>query len=152
MTSMPLRYAISFMLSYGVFIGCVRAWADFMRDARGRPADGSSVFDLPSAGAEGCLIGAAGLLLGMAAAGVFAALGGLPLLLEAAFEVVFAGVMVRRISRKHRVGDWAATLVRNTWIYAAAALVVLVAVAAWLQSQAPAAHTLAQAVRALIAQ
>jgi hypothetical protein len=148
MASMPLRYAISFVLSYAVFVGCVRWWADFMRDERGESADWAG-FDVPSGDAEGCLILVAGVLLGMVAAGIFSALGGLPLLLEAAFEVVFAGVVVRRISRRHRVGDWVATLVRNTWIHAAAALLVLVAVAAVLQSLAPAAQTFAQAVRTI---
>lgn len=149
--SMPLRYAISFFLSYAVFVGCVRVWADYMREARGRDGDWGSSFDVPGADAEGCAILLAGLLLGMLLAGVFAMMGGLPLLLEAAFEVVFAGVVVRRISRKHRVGQWVSTLVRNTWMPALIALVVLVALAAWLQSQAPGAHTFGQAVRLLMA-
>jgi hypothetical protein len=151
MASMPLRYAISFVLSYGVFVGCVRWWADFMRDARGEPMDWGSSFDVPSADAEGCLIALAALVLGMVAATIFTVLGGLPLLLEVAFEIVFAGVVVRRISRKHRVGDWIATLVRRTWIHATCALLMLVALAAVLQSQVPAAQTFGQAVRVLMA-
>jgi hypothetical protein len=147
LASMPLRYAISFCLSYVVFIGCVRVWADYMRNERGGAGDWGSSFDVPSGDAEGCAILFVGLLLGMLAAGAFAMIGGLPLLLEAAFEVVFAGVVVRRISRKHRVGQWASTLVRNTWMPALIALAALVAVAAWLQAQAPGARTFGQAVR-----
>jgi hypothetical protein len=150
MANMPLRYAISFCLSYAVFVGCVRVWADYMRGEKGGSGDWDGSFDVPSGDAEGCAILFAALLLGMLAAGAFAMAGGLPLLLEAAFEVVFAGVVVRRISRKHRIGQWASTLVRHTWMPALLALVLLVAIAAWLQSQAPGARTFGQAVRALM--
>jgi hypothetical protein len=133
---------------------CVRAWADSLRtaDPGSTAGDLIDVADLASAGGgEGCLIAIAAFVLGVVVAALFAASGGLPLLLEAAFEVVFAGVIVRRISGHRRVGDWAETLLRNTWRHAAVALIVLVSLAAWLQSKAPETRTFAQAVRVLIA-
>lgn len=149
MNSMPLRYGLGFAFAYLVFMLCVRVWADFMRQERGGQADPGYLSDVPGADAEGCAVVAAVALLGLAVAALFALAGGLPLLLEAAFEVVFAGAVVRRVARKAIVGDWASVLVRNTWPHAAVALLVLVALAAWLQSRAPQAVTFAQAVRAL---
>jgi hypothetical protein len=154
MASMPLRYALSFGFSYLVFMLCVRVWADSLRtaDPGSTAGDLIDVADLASAGGgEGCLIAIAAFVLGVVVAALFAASGGLPLLLEAAFEVVFAGVIVRRISGHRRVGDWAETLLRNTWRHAAVALIVLVSLAAWLQSKAPETRTFAQTVRVLIA-
>jgi len=155
MASMPLRYALSFGFSYLVFMLCVRVWADTLRVAR--PGEGSGATDLldvtdfaSAGGGEGCLIAVAAFALGLVVAALFAATGGLPLLLEAAFEVVFAGVIVRRISGKRRVGDWAETLLRNTWRHAAVALIVLVSLAAWLQARAPDTRTFAQAVHVLM--
>jgi FtsH-binding integral membrane protein len=154
MASMPLRYALSFGFSYLVFMLCVRVWADSLRVARTDSVGGDllDVADVASIGdGEGCLIAVVALVAGMAIAALFAASGGLPLLLEAAFEVVFAGVIVRRISGRRRVGDWAETLLRNTWRHAAVALIVLVSLAAWLQARAPDTRTFAQAVHVLMA-
>ena len=117
MASMPLRYALSFGFSYLVFMLCVRVWADSLRVTHSADAGGNllDVADFASMdGGEGCAIAIVAFGLGLVAAALFAAAGGLPLLLEAAFEVVFAGVVVRRISGKHRVGEWAETLLRNT--------------------------------------
>jgi hypothetical protein len=108
MGSMPLRYALSFAFSYLVFMLCVRVWADSLRAAHPESRGGEwlDVADVASAGGgEGCLIAIAAMVLGLVVAALFAAMGGLPLLLEAAFEVVFAGVIVRRISGRRRVGD-----------------------------------------------
>jgi hypothetical protein len=147
MESMPHRYGFSFLLSYLVFVGCVRVWADFMRAERGGSGVGN--FDLPVADGEGCAILIACLLLGLLLAGLFALTGGLPLLLEVAFEVVFAGVIVKRLSRQQAVGNWLASLVRHTWLHALVAWVLLVAVAGWLQHRAPAVNTFAAAVKAI---
>ena len=57
--SMPLRYAISFVGSYAVFLLLVRLWAGFMHKDRdeglgwGDAVDGA---DLASADAEGCIV------------------------------------------------------------------------------------------------
>jgi hypothetical protein len=147
--NMPARYAISFFLSYLVFIGCVRVWADVVsREHSGGGWDGGAV-DLGGADGEGCLVVLAVLALGLAASAVFALVGGLPLLLEVAFEVAFAGVVVRRVSRRVIVGDWLGALIRNTWLAALVALIVLVTLAGVLQAMAPQAHTFGAAVKAL---
>lgn len=145
--SMPVRYALAFAFSYLVFMLCVRIWADTLRAERGAGGgDGFGGLDTGPVDAEGCAVVLAALALGMLAAGIFAATGGLPLLLEAAFEVAFAGVVVRRASRRQVLGSWAAVLVRNTWLHALGAALVLVIVAAVLQAKAPQARTFAQAV------
>lgn len=150
LSAMPLRYTLSFCLAYPVFLGAVRVWADFMKSERGEPLDASNV-DVPGAdlGGEGCLFVLLSMLMAFAAAGIFALTGGLPLLLEAAFEVVFAGVMVRRFSGVEVVGDWAGTLLRKTWRHALVTLALLLGVAVWLQRHAPEAKTFAEAVKTL---
>ena len=146
MTSMPLRYAAGFFASYLVFIGCVRIWADFMRTDRAQSSGGVDSFDVPFIDAEGCAVVAAVMLVSLVVAGLFAISGGLPLLLEVAFEVVFAGVVVRRLGGKEKVGAWASRLWQKTWLAALLALVILVALAAWLQAHAPGSQTFSQAV------
>jgi hypothetical protein len=149
MTQMALRYALSFALSYLVFLLAVRVWADFMRDERGGEAFDPGFVDVGVPDAEGCLFVVLLWLVALLLAGLFALAGGLPLLLEAAFEVVFAGVIVRRAARRQVLGDWLRVLVRNTWLPAVVALFALVTVAGLLQARAPQARTLAEAVRVL---
>lgn len=150
LTAMPLRYALSFALAYPVFLGAVRVWANFMKSERGEASDAGNI-GAPGGdlGGEGCLFVLAAMLIAMVVAGIFALTGGLPLLLEAAFEVVFAGVMVRRLSGIEVVGDWAGTLLRKTWRHALITLALLLAVAVWLQRHAPEAKTFAEAVKIL---
>lgn len=148
--SMPIRYALAFVFAYAAFGVCVRVWSDFMRAERGSGPDPSGGFDLPYVHAEGCAFAVAIGLAALLVAGLFALTGGLPLLLEVAFEVVFAGAVVRRAARKQVLGDWSGLLLRNTWRHAAAVLVLLVGVSAILQSKAPAAVTFSQAVRAWV--
>lgn len=70
------------------------------------------------------------------------------MLLEVAFEAAFAGVVVRRpLSGDLVLGDWKICLLKNTWRQALAGIVLLVALAGWMQSKAPQASTFAQAVR-----
>ena len=146
--SMPLRYGISFLLSYLVFIACVRHWANYMRAERGSAnADGG--LDFAGADSEGCLVVFAALIVGLLVAALFAMSGGLALLLEVAFEVAFAGIIVRRLSRKQKLGAWLGRLVRNTWLHALATLVVLVVVAAVLQGKAPQANTFSEVLKVL---
>lgn len=152
MSSMPARYAISLFLSYLVFIAAVRVWSDFVKADRrsdGGGWDGSGL-EMFGADAGGCLVVAAIFLVAMIVAAVFALTGGLPLLLEVAFEVAFAGVVVRRVSRTQLVGDWLGALIRNTWLHALVAFCALVTIAAVLQSRAPEATTFASAVKALL--
>jgi len=148
LAAMPLRYAISFALAYAVFLGAVRVWANAMKKERGDASWGGGGLDMPG-DPEGCAVVLAAVLVACVVAGLFALTGGLPLLLEAAFEVVFAGVMVRRLSGLEVLGDWAGTLFRKTWRHAAVTLALLLAVALWLQARAPEATTFAQAVKVL---
>lgn len=152
LVAMPLRYAISFALAYVVFLGAVRVWADFMKSERGSDSWEGGGVDVPVVDAEGCLLALATTLMACVAAALFALSGGLPLLLEAAFEVVFAGVMVRRLSGVEVVGNWAGTLLRKTWRHAGVVLLILCALAVWMQARAPEAKTFAQAVKAMRAQ
>ena len=66
-------------------------------------------------------------------------------MLEVAFEVAFAGTVVKRLGRTEIVGDWARRLLAGTWLHALVAL-LLVGVAAWLQHQAPRATKFSEAV------
>ena len=150
LAAMPLRYALSFPLAYAVFLAAVRVWADFMKSERGDGAWNAGDFGAPGGDlGEGCFFVLAAMLMAFLVAGLFALTGGLPLLLEAAFEVVFAGVMVRRLSRIEVVGNWAGLLLRKTWRHAGVMLVLLVALAVWLQERAPDAKTFAEAVKTL---
>ncbi len=143
--SMPLRYGLSFLLSYAVFFVCVRVWCNSVQHDR-RPVDG---FDLGGGGDEGCLWVLALLLAAFAIAALFWATGGFAALLEVAFEVAFAGTVVRRLSRTEVVGRWARTLFLGTWLHALAAFVLLVGTAAALQRAAPEATRFSQAAGAL---
>ena len=88
-------YALGFAFAYLVFMGCVRVWADFMRRERGEGIDLTGSGDAPVAmGFEGCAVVLAAAGLSLVVAGLFALTGGLPLLLEVAFEVVFAGAVL----------------------------------------------------------
>ena len=146
LTNMPLRYAISFALSYPVFFLCVRVWADFMRRERAGTWDLGPSIDIPLAG-EGCLILLVALILGFGLATVFAWIGGPTLLLEVAFEVVFSGTLVQRLGRTDMVGNWARALWLKTLPHALCVLIVLTGIAYWLQAKAPQAVTFAQAVK-----
>jgi hypothetical protein len=59
-------------------------------------------------------------------------------------------VAVRSLSGRHVLGNWKMRLPGNTWRQALACIVVLAAVAAWLQRQAPHADTFAAAVRTMM--
>ncbi len=143
-THMAGRYALAFALSYAVFFLCVRVWASQMRSARGSEDLGG--WDLPASDPDGCLMALGMLLLGAAAATAFALVGGPALLLEVAFEVVFAGVLVKRLGRLEPVGNWAGLLWRKTALAALVLGIGLVLLAAELQRRTPEAHTFAQAV------
>jgi hypothetical protein len=143
--NMPLRYALSFAISYPVFFGCVRIWADHMRRERGSESlDGLDVIPGVDLG-DGCFIFFAVSLLGFALATMFAWIGGPAMLLEVAFEVVFAGTLVKRMGRVEMVGDWARLLWLKTLPFALGVLLVLVAIAAWVHHEAPTASTFVQA-------
>jgi hypothetical protein len=156
-TSLPWRYAMAFLFAYLVFFSCARVWAGAMvRDgARSSDINLSNIVDISDVGSafagEGCafvivLIAISGLI-----SGIIYLTGGAPLLLEVAFELAFAGTLVRSVGKIERVGDWAAKLFWNTLPHALAAFVVCVGMAAWLQHQAPGTVTFSQAIHLLLA-
>lgn len=150
--NLPLRYAASFALSYAVFLVLVRLWADLMRQERSGDDWSNAIdgLDMLSGDAEGCFVVLAVWSAGLLAAAVFAMIGGMPLLLEVAFEVVFAGVVVRRARRIQVVGDWLGALLARTWIPAAVTAFLLICIAAYLQHKVPEARTLREALKVLI--
>jgi hypothetical protein len=150
--SLALRYAIAFLFAYACFFLAVRLWIEVAKKEPERQLDSAS-FDLvpyPADG-EGCLLALALLAAGFVVVGLFMAAGGAPLLLEAAFEAAFAGVIVRRpIAGDLVLGGWKARLFANTWKQALAGLAALLAIAYVLHARAPQATTLAEAVRAIL--
>ncbi len=150
-TSMPARYALSFAGAYAAFFLCVPIWCNSVRHDQFGGGGGWSGGDI-GGDPEGCLYVVAIGLAAFVVAGLFWASGGFAALLEAAFEVTFAGTVVRRLSHTEIVGHWARALFLNSWMQALAALVMLVGIAAALQRSAPGAHTFAQAIERLWAQ
>ena len=150
MTSMPLRYGLGFLLAYGVFFGCVRLWCNQV--AERRESGGGNLGLDGGVDGEGCLIVMAAIALGLLVASLFWMSGGAAALLEAAFEVAFAGTVVRRLGRTEIVGNWAGALFLNTWPQALAMLLVLIGIAATLQRTAPSTTTFADAVSVVWAQ
>lgn len=151
MASMPLRYALSTAVVYAAFFPAIRVWADHQRPLQTEHRGSSSwgdLGDVPADG-EGCLIALAVVALGFLAAGLVAAFGGFAVLLEVAFEVAFAGVLVRRaLHPSFAVGRWWQVLLRRTWLPALLMAALLVWAAAQLQQHAPQAHTLGEALAA----
>ena len=150
MTSMPARYGIGFVLAYGVFFACVRVWCNQV--AQRREASGSNLGLDNAVDGEGCLVVMAAIALGLLVASLFWMSGGVAALLEAAFEVAFAGTVVRRLGRTEVVGNWARALFVNTWPQALAMLLVLIGIAATLQRLAPGTTTFAEAASVAWAQ
>ena len=148
--SLPIRYSIAFVCAYGCFFLAVRIWINVVRR---EPHQQDGLLDLNGldmgGDAEGCLMVALLLILGFIIGGIFFGLGGAPMLLEAAFEAAFAGVVVRRLSGEFQLGDWKKRLLLNTWKSAVFGFILLVGIATWLQHQAPQASTFSEAVRAI---
>jgi hypothetical protein len=136
--AMPLRYAVSVLVGYGAFFLAVRVWADYQR---AHPADRSTSgegwpIDTPVVDAEGCLIVLALFAVGVVIAGVLSWLGS-AVMLEVAFEVVFAGILVRRMGKLDEVGQWAKVLLKRTWWLALLILIAVTSVAHHYQSKYP---------------
>jgi hypothetical protein len=148
--NLPLRYAITGVVAYAVFACCVRVWADFQKRIERKNTSTSELaeasLDAASSFDEaGCVvvIGVAlAWVLGIAAFGALWAFGGIAALLEVAFEVAFAGVVVRSLRKTETVGDWLGVLLRKTALPAALITLAAVGFAAWGQSRFPQAVTL----------
>lgn len=149
--NMPVRYAISFAGSYLVFAGLVRAWASYAQaypmhrsgDSGGGYVDGPFIAD------EGCFVVLGIGLFSLLMVGGVWLLGGFPLLLEVAFEVVFAGTVVRGIRPNFVLGQWFRLFLDLTWLRAALIAACFVGIAAALQAKAPTATTFAEAWRVI---
>ncbi len=115
MHSIPARYTISTVVSYGVFIWSVGIWC--RHASRPRKASSGTGWDLggfDTAGdGEGCLIVIAVLAIALLLSGIFWWVGGYAMLFEVAFEATFAGTMVYRTSKLHTLGNWWETLIRK---------------------------------------
>lgn len=146
---LPTRYAIAFLFAYACFFLAVRLWIEMVKhEPEQQPEQFSAAPDVGVVDGEGCLIVFVVLVVSFIVGGMFLAVGGAPLLLEAAFEAAFAGVVVRRPLLGDLVlGNWKMCLLKNTWKQALVGILLLVALVAWLQDQAPYANTFAAAIR-----
>jgi len=149
-TDMALRYALSAIVAYAVFFAAMRVWAEFQRT---EPAARSDLVDLadaahfPVVDGEGCLIALAMFLAALFGVVLLSVFGGFAALLEVAFEVAFAGVVVRRAFGPNIiVGRWWQVLLRRTWLPALLITVLLVVLAAQVQTRYPQSDTLGQAM------
>ena len=145
---MPLRYSIAFAIAYGCFFCLVRIWCDFAKREPSGAKSGSN-FDIPTVDGEGCLWIFAIFALVFVFSGLFWAVGGYALLLEVAFEVAFAGTVVRGIGKQSMLGNWAVTLLRRTWWMALLVMTLLAGFASTMQNAAPEANTIAQTYKAI---
>jgi hypothetical protein len=151
--SMPVRYAVACVAGYAAFFGCVRVWADFQRSRSSDGLDAGDAVDLAdmaSVDGEGCaivLLVAVAFFAAVAALTAFGATGFVAVMLEAAFEVVFAGTVVRTSRGMRTVGDWYAVLWRKTALPAGLLAAALVGFAAWVQHSSPEVVTLGQWLR-----
>ncbi len=151
-SSLPIRYAIAFLFAYGCFFIAVRVWIEMVKQEPHQQNDSSDLIggSTYTGDAEGCFILIALAVIGFIIGGLFLAIGGAPMLLEAAFEATFAGVVVTRpLTGDLVLGNWKQRLLENTWKKVLLSLLALVAMAAWLQQRAPQASTLAQAIHAM---
>lgn len=147
--SMMVRYVLAFGIAYVCFFGFVRVWCDFAkREPEYKSSSGN--WDIPSTGdVEGCLVMLGLMALAFVASGLFWAIGGYALLLEVAFEIAFAGTMVRGIGKQSMLGNWPKALLQRTRWMALVVMVTVAVVAAMLQSAAPEAVTMAQSYKAI---
>ncbi len=143
--SMPWRYALNILAGYGAFFCAIRIWADYQkRHPSERQADSeSAAFDFPTVDAEGCLIFV--LLIGAAfLIAVLFAWVGTSLLLEVAFEVAFAGALVRRMGEIQEVGNWHIVVLKKTCWLVALLMIGVCAGASFCQSKYPNAVNIAE--------
>lgn len=150
---LPSRYAIAFLFAYACFFLAIRLWIEMVKHEP--PEQQTEQLQAnPSVGVidgEGCLIVFVVLAVSFIVGGLILGFGGAPMLLEVAFEAAFAGVVVRRpLSGDLVLGDWKICLLKKTWKQALLGIVLLVGLAAWLQSQAPQARTFAQAIKQIL--
>ncbi len=143
--SMPWRYALNILVGYAAFFGGIRIWADFQKR---HPSDRNKNskfggFDLPMVYAEGCLIFVVLIPVALLIAVLFSWVG-TSLLLEVAFEIAFAGALVRRMGEIQEVGNWHVVLFQKTRWWVALLILVVCAGAYYCQSKYPTTVNIAQ--------
>ncbi|MBS7808757.1 hypothetical protein [Variovorax sp. PCZ-1] len=149
--SMSWRYVAAMCVGYAVFFCAVRIWADFQK--RHPVERGNSSWDMPTdipaVDAEGCFFVVIFFFLALLLAGTISWLG-VPILLEVAFEVAFAGAVVRRMGQvDYYVGGWHWVLLKKTaWILVMLMILVYFG-AQYLQKQHPSIRTMADILRIL---
>ena len=152
MNSIPERYAISTLVSYGFFIFSVGVWCRYWANPHKSRGDTNSpldaIGDVPGPEDEGCLVVIAVAAVFLLLSGIFWLVGGYAMLFEVAFESAFAGTMVYRMGRRDSLGNWAGTLIRRTWLSALVAGGLLVGTGAKMQHDHPNAKTMSQAIKA----
>ena len=136
--SMPLRYALNILAGYGAFFCAIRVWADYQkRHPSERQANSdSAAFDFPAVDADGCLFFIALIAAAFLMGALFAWVG-TSLLLEVAFEVAFAGALVRRMGRTQEIGNWHVVVFQKTRWWVALLIIVVCAGSQYCQSKYP---------------
>ncbi len=151
--TMPWRYVLALAAGYGAFFFAIRVWADFQRHSpQYRPkGDDHGILDAIQASGAGELGFAYILLLPFALIlGGIMSWFGAAMLLEVAFEVAFAGMMVRGAwAAETRVGNWAGVLLRKTGGVALVLMMLVFTAAHYVQSRNPQVQTAADTFKLL---
>jgi len=172
-TSMGLRYPLSVLAAYAVFLGLIRIWVEIEKqhidpeDAEIKAAiagakDPSRVsldaspgwtrfldgIDIPSGiDGEGCLVLLVlGLIVCLVVA-LFSLIGEAPVLFAEVFiDVALAGLLYKRL-RTAANEHWLGTAIRKTWGYVIATAVLLSVAGIYLDTMAPGSDSMAKAVK-----
>jgi hypothetical protein len=152
MKSMPMRYAIAFAGSYVFFYLLVKFWihsTNWIGGAARKNNEGGGWGDIASVGdlGEGCLPVVLAILAVMLFTWVVYMFGGATILLEVVFEALFAGVVVRTLKGKVKLGNWHIKLFQVTWLPALIMLVLLCGFAWKIQDAYPSANTINEAIK-----
>lgn len=146
--SLPLRYAIACVVAYACLFCFVRIWSEYaIRKPILKIAERNNLIGAGLGEVFAWLLPF--IIIPLLISGMVWLIGGYALLLEIAFEVAFAGTMVRGLSQQTLLGNWALSLLRRTWFVALLMMAVLCGFAAMMQHAAPETNTIAQAYEAI---
>lgn len=145
---LPMRYAIAFIAAYCCLFCFVRIWGEYARRQPDSKTEKLQKSINPVLG-EGLVWLFPFFIIPLLVSAAVWLVGGYALLLEVAFEIAFAGTVVRGVSKQTLVGHWALSLLRRTWLLALLVMALLCAFAAMMQHAAPETDTIAQAYMAI---